>query len=70
MKSQKSLNMAIAVSATNEKTVGSIMENTAVGFILLAGGIIATISTQFIFVGAIVIGGIILVKGFLAKKLN
>ena len=68
MKSQKSQNMTIAVLPINEKTVGSVLENTTVGFVLLAGGVVATISTEFIFVGAIVVGAIILVKGFLAKK--
>lgn len=70
MKSQKSQNMTLSVSTTNEKNVGSIMENMAVGSILLAGGVVASITTEFIFAGAIVVGAIILTKSLIAKSGN
>lgn len=67
MKTKKSQNMAITVNTKHEQTTGNVMENTILGFILLGGGAVATLISDYIFIGAMVIGGIILIKGILAK---
>ena len=68
MKNTKSQNMTMIVDANKEKAVGSVMENLTLGFVLFIGGAIATLASEFIFVGAIVIGAVIICKGLLAKS--